>query len=122
MSDKVVAPGTMTAEKLCLLLQKTSYSVATSLGPLEVPGDPVPAIVCADGFRMSVQADKYTYCRPRQNQGPWTEVEVGFPSAREEALMPYIDGGPDDDPTKTVYGYVPVKVVVYVINRHGGVL
>lgn len=111
----------MTNEKLCALIQKTSHTVPTSRGPLEVPGNPVPAIVCADGFKMSVQACSYTYCTPRQNQGPWTHVEVGFPSAREKTLMPYIDGD-EADATGTVYGYVPVEIVVEIINRHGGAL
>lgn len=37
---------------------------------------PVPAIECADGSRMSVQAGEYLYCTPRRNTGPWTQVEV----------------------------------------------
>lgn len=80
----------------------------------------VPHIRCADGFLMSVQASWAHYCSPRDSEGPWDAVEVGFPSERVEAFMPYIDGGPDEDPTKTVYGYVPLSIVAQTIVDHGG--
>lgn len=44
-------------------------------------------IVCADGFSLSVQANQGAYCAPRNNRGPWYEVEVGFPSAKPELIM-----------------------------------
>ena len=37
---------------------------------------PVSAITCRDGTRFSVQASDFTYCKPRNNTGPWTHVEV----------------------------------------------
>ena len=80
----------------------------------------VPTIFCADGFHMSVQASHTHYCTPRDSRGPWSEVEVGFPSAKVEAFMPYIDGGPDEDPLGTVYGYVPIELIVNAIAEHGG--
>lgn len=76
-------------------------------------------IFCADGFSLSVQAGRSLYCVPREDVGPWSSVEVGFPSQREEALMPYIDM-PEADPTQTVYGYAPVEVVEALIAEHGG--
>lgn len=36
-------------------------------------------IVCKDGTSLSVQANEYVYCAPRDNYGPYYEVEVGFP-------------------------------------------
>lgn len=78
-------------------------------------------IVCSDDFTMSVQASRYHYCSPRQdNSYPYFKVEVGFPSAREETLMEYIDGGSESDPVQSVYGYVPVEIVEEIVNRHGG--
>lgn len=73
---------------------------------------------CADGFHMSVQTGRTHYCTPRDNDGPWTHVEVGFPSARAEQLMPYCED--PNDPTETVYACVPVELVVAVIDEHGG--
>jgi hypothetical protein len=78
-----------------------------------------PAVVCKDGFKMSVQASEYHYCSPRDNRGPYTHVEVGFPSQRVEALMPYIED--ESDPTRTVYSHVPIEIIPQIIEDHGGI-
>ena len=77
-----------------------------------------PAVVCSDGFRMSVQASEYAYCYPRENTGPHYEFEVGFPSEKEELLMEWAET--PEAPTETVYGYVPADVIDEVIKKHGG--
>lgn len=80
---------------------------------------PVPRIECADGFSLSAQASEFTYCTPRENAAwPYFEVEVGFPSERVEELMPFAES--PEDPTGTVYGWVPVSIVEAIINAHGG--
>jgi hypothetical protein len=76
-------------------------------------------IECADGFKMSVQASQFHYCSPRDNKGPYTAYEIGFPSEKEEALMPYAED--EDNPTETVYGWVPVAVINAIITKHGGI-
>lgn len=76
-----------------------------------------PVITCNDGFRLSVQANKGAYCTPRQNKGPFVEVEVGYPSTVEPLLIPYAEG---DSYTDTVYPYTPSTVVDDVIAKHGG--
>ena len=48
-------------------------------------------VVCADGFEMSVQASRGHYCSPREDVGPYTTVEIGFPNRRDELLMPHIE-------------------------------
>jgi hypothetical protein len=81
-----------------------------------------PRIVCADGFSLSVQARHVCYCEPRGDFEPqYYSVEVGYPSSKDDLLMPYAEGGPDCDGTDTVYGYVPVDVVAAVIEKHGGI-
>lgn len=77
-----------------------------------------PRIECNDGFTMSVQARAFCYCSPRNDQGPWTEVEVGFPSEREEMIMEWVED--ETNPTDTVYGWVPVEVIQQVVAKHGG--
>ena len=79
---------------------------------------PAPAIICADGFTVSVQASDFHYCTPRDNKGPYVTFELGFPSSKEESLMPYVEDA--DNPTGTVYAQVPEKVVLDLINVHGG--
>lgn len=76
-------------------------------------------VVCKDGFSMSVQASKYHYCTPRDNFGPYTSFEVGFPTQQEELLLEYAEDR--RNPTDTVYGYVPTDVVEAVVAKHGGV-
>jgi len=78
-----------------------------------------PRIVCKDGFSMSVQASRGHYCTPRNNLGPWVEVEVGFPSGIEPDLLPYAED--PENPLRTVYGRAPILVVDAVVARHGGI-
>lgn len=77
-----------------------------------------PAIVCKDGFIISVQASEYHYCSPRDNDGPYSKFEIGYPNRKEPLLMPYAED--KSKPTDTVYGYVPESVVKEVIEKHGG--
>ena len=81
-------------------------------------GQRLPPIVCNDGFKFSAQARESSYCEPREDKGPWTAVEVGYPSEREELFMPYVED--ESRPTDTVYGWVPVSVIREVIAKHGG--
>ena len=78
------------------------------------------AIKCADGFTMSVQASETNYSSPRDNTGPYTEAEVGFPSKPEPLLMGYAEDR--EQPTDTVYGWVPRQVIINVIAKHGGMI
>ena len=80
--------------------------------------DGIPRLECVDGLGFSMQAGAFIYCEPRSNAGPWSEVELGFPTERVEAWMPYCDNA--EEPTNTVYGYVPLAVVAAVIDAHGG--
>ena len=78
-------------------------------------------ILCADGFSMSVQASETAYCTPRKTGAArYYEVEVGFPSSREDLLMQYAEDR--GNPTETVYGYVPTNIVSLVIAKHGGIV
>jgi len=80
-----------------------------------------PALVCVDGFSMSVQASDFHCCSPKQNGNvDYDKVEVGNPSYAESLLMPYIFD--KNRPWATVYRDVPVSVVDQIIERHGGVL
>lgn len=95
-------------------------------------GEPWPdsTIYCRDGFRLSVCTGSGMYCTPRNDQGPYEDVEVGFPSERPE---PWASTLTDDrerhwrtysqtesDPTGTIYAYVPVSMVRALVELHGG--
>lgn len=90
-------------------------------------------ITCTDGFTVSVLAGWGAYCDPRPDSfgvlgnvpddypGPYQEVEVGFPSQRPEPwdLWSKRCENPDD-PTESVYSYVPVWLVRELLEAHGG--
>ncbi len=75
-------------------------------------------IVCKDGFNMSVQAGETHYSDPRNDRGPYRAVEVGYPSHTESLLLQFAEN--PDNPTQTVYGWVPADVIWDVILKHGG--
>ena len=81
--------------------------------------NPMPKLICMDGFSISVQASRLHYCIPRDDTGPYTHVECGYPSEEVQELLEYKDS-PDDPPTRTVYAYVPIQLVCDIINSHGG--
>jgi hypothetical protein len=78
-----------------------------------------PTVVCADGTTLSVQASRAHYSSPREDTGPYTAVEVGFPSSVMPKLLRYAED-PEQDPTRTVYPFVPLVVVAAAIDRRGG--
>ena len=83
----------------------------------EVHVGPRNHIECNDGTTLSVQVGDGLYCTPRNNEGPWSLVEVGYPSVTPpESWREYADGSFPSD----VYGYVPVALVEEYIAAHGG--
>lgn len=76
------------------------------------------SITCADGLEFSAQASELHYCSPRKNLGPYTAIEIGFPTQKVDEFMPYAED--ENVPTGTVYGWVPVEIVEQVVMNHGG--
>jgi hypothetical protein len=90
--------------------------------PIKLPGlalerMPAPALVCADGFTFSAQASAGHYCSPRNNEGPYTAIELGFPSAPDEIIAEWREAK-----NSGVYAEVPIEVVLKLIAKHGGLL
>ena len=80
-----------------------------------------PRVRCADGFSISVQANKYAYCNPRITYpGEYTKVELGYPSEPDELIEEYAEDW--DDLTNTAYGYVRIKIVDKLLEKHGGIV
>lgn len=94
-------------------------------------------ITCVDGFSLSVIAGTGTYCSPkpplipnlpsfidehsdRYYTGPYTHVEVGFPSDRPEPWDKWSKYWDGEEPVESVYPYVPVELVRELIESHGG--
>lgn len=103
---------------------------------------------CIDGFEMSVITGGGAYCLPRPDiclapfsrelcgglhrlpsevacdyPGPFTHVEVGFPSQRPEPWeqwREWVDSLDPDEGDPSVYGSVPVEAVRALVALHGG--
>jgi hypothetical protein len=82
-----------------------------------------------NGGDISVQASRFHYSTPRDDQGPYTHVELGYPSRGTKITDSFLkyaedssryDGG-DFDPYNTVYGYVPLSVIKELIDANGGI-
>jgi len=80
----------------------------------------VKHITCKSGLTMSVQATSFTYCHPRNDEGPYLAVEVGFPSRQIDDIMEYAEN--PAIPTETVYAYVPTNLVEQIVVNNGGLV
>ena len=82
---------------------------------------PVKETSCADGTKVSIQASMHHYCSPKSDVGPWTHVEVGFPSVSlPESWVEYAND-PNKGVKSDVFGYVPVSLVREYIEAHDGI-
>ena len=84
----------------------------------------LPSITCADGFSMSVQVGSFLYSTPKGITKRYSTVEIGFPSEHEILIESYAEGHGfenDLDYIKTIYPYVPVRIVDQVLKKHGGI-
>lgn len=80
-------------------------------------------VLCADGYTVSIQAAPFHYCSPKRyfyDVTKYTHLELGFPSCTDELLDFYADD--TDNLLDTVYGRVPVDVVLALIEKHGGLV
>ena len=78
------------------------------------------AIPYKDG-EMSIQASEFHYCYPKNDKGPYTQVEVAVfdkdgERTKEDALKDYAD---DKDSNEPVYGYVPYGTVIDLLKKDG---
>lgn len=87
---------------------------------------PVPPIHCANGGALSIQASAHHYSTPREDVGPYSHVEIGYPERLQgvvDLINEYHEGAPlksDDDPNVQVFAFVPIEKVVMLIILNGG--
>ena len=79
----------------------------------------IPRMYAVDGFNISIQTGDCHYCSPRSNKGPWTHVEMGFPSQEEPAIAEWAEC--PDDLVESVYAYAPIDVIAEVFEKLGGI-
>lgn len=75
----------------------------------------VRGVRCASGLELSIQASSGHYCSPKQDEGPWTHVEIGFPSRKLRTLAEW-------DQKDGIYAWVPVEKLNWVITKAGGIV
>jgi hypothetical protein len=76
-------------------------------------------ITCKDGFQISVQASQHHYCEPREDDGPYTQVECGYPTGPvSEALQEYSE---EPDTLNTIFAFVPIEIIEAELALHGGI-
>ena len=77
-----------------------------------------PPLRCVDGTTLSVQASARHHCTPRDDTGPYTNVEVTFisrlPPAHWHIWCSYDQG--------EIFSQVPVAEVIGFLNDHGGLM
>ena len=90
-------------------------------------------VVFNNGGSISIQASRTAYCEPRNDEGPYTKMELGYPSkdtVLPENLLKYVEQSVvynDDgsmgtnDPYNSVYPYVPLVVIRHLIDSNGGI-
>lgn len=85
----------------------------------DVPA-PTKRVVCKDGFSVSIQANRYSYCNPIKDKAwPYTKVELGYPNELDNLVEDYAE---DAGSLDTVYGFVPIDIVNELIKKHGGIV
>lgn len=105
-----------------MLHRRPSAQLIDGYGKSIIPPTVVkmPRLILQDGVSLSVQAGEHNYSLPRDDKGPYTKVEVGFPSEKPpEAWKNYTEEW--STPTNTIYNYVPLAMVMMYIGAHGGI-
>jgi len=70
-----------------------------------------------NGAKLSLATGTSLYCTPRDKSGPYTHVEVGFPTGNiPESWKEYADWYDSGDNTGTwrdsdIYGFMPVELL-----------
>lgn len=67
------------------------------------------------GGKVSIQASEDHYCTPRNNTGPYTEWEIGFPEGVPEEAMAILE-----DFDGQIASHVPTLIVQAFVQACGG--
>lgn len=72
-------------------------------------------------FEVSIQASRTHYCTPRDDYGPWTHVELGYPSkVPPPEILEFIEqDNSDETPLRSVYSNIPVNLVTDWLKSEG---
>jgi hypothetical protein len=109
----------------------TSGKISRFEGPMDYSNTYFycPRIFAKDGFNVSLQVNKGTYCEStagyRKLSPTFISVEFGFPSEDEELMHKYsemFDHNEDENFSVVgTIGNIPIEVMEEVFKKHGGI-
>ena len=76
-----------------------------------------------NGGSISVLASSSHYCEPRNDNGPYTKFELGYPSKDTklpQSLLKYQEQSSITDPYDNIFPYVPVRILMKLADMNGG--
>jgi len=75
-----------------------------------------------NGSSISIQGSSTHYCNPREDGAVYTELELGFPTQDVKLPKSFLkyQEAPGEDPTKSVFAYVPVEAIFRLEKMNGG--
>ena len=81
----------------------------------------MPRAVFEDGYSVSIQGDTVgvLHCSYSHDHMMFDSMELGFPSEEDDLIASYAED--PENPTETIYAYVPVDVINELIKKHGGI-
>ena len=75
----------------------------------------VPRAKMADGFEISIQANRFAYCWPREDIcDSYSSFELGYPSDPDDLIEGYREGD--------IFPWVPAEIVEQLVENHGGIV
>ena len=78
-------------------------------------------VICADGYRISIQASVGHYCTPREDDATaYRTVEI-LVYEFDELLAEYIDDNNHGD-MDMIGERVPAELVIKLLKKHGGAI
>lgn len=81
---------------------------------------PRPYVICKDGYKISIQANRHMYCVPKRNRADsYSRVELGYPNREDDLIADYAEV--PWDIRQCIFGYVPVEIVDRLLEKHGGI-
>ena len=75
-----------------------------------------------NGSSISIKGGSGYYSQPREDGAVYTQLELGFPSEDMRLHKGFLkfQENPNEDPTQSVFGYVPIKVLNTLERMNGG--
>jgi hypothetical protein len=98
---------------------EANFSNDADYDPGTLMGNKRPRVYFRNGGSISMQASADHNCVPKDNEGPYQSIELGYPQGgikMPENINDFLEQGSD-----SIYNFVPASVVVNLIEMNDGV-